>query len=157
MIEGHNKHIVNEWNYYVFSHSLWSDNWGIHTEYRVAYSPILTRVESDNKKYLLAKESCQTPFYLRGGSLSAEFVGPEDDCFMGTISLKDLVFIPLLNTLNILLHIYDRKLCAWPGIWPFWRKQVPSPPSIQTTIDSPIWSVKCLFCSTYPHLVVVYD
>ena len=105
--------------YNTFSHSLWSDNWGIHTEYRVAYFPILTRVESDNKKYLLAKESCQTPIYLRGGSLSAEFVGPEDDCFMGTISLKDLVFIPLLNTLNILLHIYDRKLCEWPGIWTF--------------------------------------
>ena len=36
----------------------------------------------------------------------AEFVGPEDDLFMGTISLKDLVFIPLLNTLNILLHMH---------------------------------------------------
>ena len=37
---------------------------------------VLTRVESDNKKYLLAKESCQTPIYLRGASLFAEFVGP---------------------------------------------------------------------------------
>ena len=97
----------------MYSHSLWSDNWGTHTEYRVAYSPISTPVESD-KKYLCAKESCQTPIDLRGGSLFAEFVGPEDDYFMGTISLKDLVFIPLLNTLNILLHIYDRKLCARP-------------------------------------------
>ena len=74
---------------------------------------------ADNKKYLLAKESGQTPIYLRGASLFAEFVGPEDDCFMGAISLKDLVFIPLLNTLNILLYIYDRKLCAWPGIRTF--------------------------------------
>ena len=85
----------------VFSHSLWSDNWGIHTKYRVAFSAILTRVESDDKKYLLARESCQTPIYLRGGHLFTEFVGPEGDCFMGTISLQDLVFIPLLNTLNM--------------------------------------------------------
>ena len=42
---------------------------------------------------------------LKGDRLFAEFVGPEDDFFMGTISLKGLVFIPLLNTLNILLHI----------------------------------------------------
>ena len=76
-------------------------------------------MESNNKKYLLAKEPCQTPIDLRGGSLFAEIVGPEDDCFMGTIALKDLVFIPLLNTLNILLHIYDRKLCAQPGAWMF--------------------------------------
>ena len=74
--------------------------------------PISTPVESNNKKYLLAKESCQTRIDLRGGSLFAEFVGPENDCFMGIISLKDLVFIHLLNTLNILLHIYDRKLCV---------------------------------------------
>ena len=139
--------------YPTFSHSLWLDNWGIHTEYRVAYSPVLTRVESDNKTYLLAKESCQTPIYLRGASLFAEFVGPEDDCFMGTISLKDLVFIPLLNALNILLHIYDRKLCAWPVL-------------TQAGTFSPLNSNdnrlahligECLFCSTYPHLVVVYD
>ena len=44
-----------------------------------------------------------------GGSLFAEFVDAEDDSFMGTISLKDLVFIPLLNALKILLHIYDRN------------------------------------------------
>ena len=36
---------------------LWSANWGLYTEYRVAYSPVLTRLESDNKKYLPAKES----------------------------------------------------------------------------------------------------
>ena len=68
----------------------------------------------NNKKYLHAKESCQTCIDLRGYSLFAEFACPEDTCFMGTISLKDLVFIPLLNILNILLHIYDRKLCAQP-------------------------------------------
>ena len=55
--------------------------------------------------YLLTKESCQTHIVLRGDSLFTEFVGPEDDLCMGTISLQDLVFIPLLNTLNILLHI----------------------------------------------------
>ena len=82
---------------------------------------------SNNKKYLLTKESCQTRIDLRGDCLFAEFVGPDDDFFMGTISVKDLVFIPLLNTLNILLHIYDKKLCARPDAWTFWHEQVPSP------------------------------
>ena len=45
---------------------------------------------------------------------------------MGTISLKDLVSIPLLK-LNILLHIYNRKLCARPNAWTFWHEQVPCP------------------------------
>ena len=60
----------------------------------------------------------QTRIDLRGDNLFAEFVGPEDDFFMGTISLKDLVSIPLLK-LNILLHIYDRRLCARPNAWTF--------------------------------------
>ena len=56
---------------------------------------------------------------MRGGSLLVEFVGPEDDCIMGIISLKDFVFIHLMNILNILLHIYDRKLCACHSAWTF--------------------------------------
>ena len=73
---------------------------------------------------------------MRGDSLFAEFVGPEDDFFMGTISLKDLVSIPLLK-LNILLH--DRKLCAWPNAWTFWHEQVPCPlPQFK-----PQWTRRC--------------
>ena len=66
-----------------------------------------------------------------------EFVGQEDDFFMGTISLKDLVSIPLLK-LNILLHIYDRKLCARQNAWTFWHEQVPCPP-----LNSPQWTRWC--------------
>ena len=64
----------------------------IHTEYRVAYSPISTPVESNNKKYLLAKESCQTRIDLRGGSLFAEFVGHRRRLFYGNNFLKILSF-----------------------------------------------------------------
>ena len=122
----------------------------------VRYRLIHTSPRSNNKKYLLAKESCQTRIDLTGGSLFAEFVGPEDDCFMGTISLKDLVFIPLLNTLKLTFYrifttesfVHGLDVLTWTGAFS---------PSNQTTMDSSSWSVKCLFWSTYPHLVVVYD
>ena len=85
-----------------------------------------------------------------------EFVDPEDDFFMGTISLKDLVSIPMLK-LNILLHIYDRKLCARPNAWMFWHEQVPCPP-LNSNHNGLVDVIgECLLWSTYPRLVVVYD
>ena len=134
----------------------------------IIYRLIHTSPRSNNKKYVLVKESCQTRIDLRDGSLFAEFVGP-DNCFIGTISLKDLVFIPLLNTLNILLHIYNRKLCARPGAWTFWHEQVPSPPSIQmlaqlisemfilihlSTFSACLWLMKKRLCAQWENRVI---
>ena len=59
----------------------------------IRYRLIQTSPRSSSKRNLHAKEACQTSIDVRGGSLFVEFfVGPEDSCFMGTISLKYLVF-----------------------------------------------------------------
>ena len=85
------------------------------------------------------KHAPNTHWFEGWQCLFAEFAGPEDDFFMGTISLKDLVSIPLLK-LNILLHIYDRKLCARPNAWTVWHEQVPCLPPPPPPQFKPQWT-----------------
>ena len=67
----------------------------------------------NNTKNLHAKEAIQSSTDMRCGSLFVEFLGQKFDCFItGNNSFKDLVFIPLMNILNSLLHIWNRNSSA---------------------------------------------
>ena len=65
-----------------------------------------------------------------------EFVGPEEDFFMGTISLKDLVSIPLLK--HSIAHLRQKALCTAQCMDVLTRAGTLSPPQFK-----PQWTRRC--------------